>query len=79
MADAEKKLGNVSAAFELAHKRLKTGKGNLVDRVEDLRRLGAKINKQIPPAIVEAAVSGESDITDGNALEAESPTRSEAQ
>lgn len=79
MADAEKKLGNVSAAFELAHKRLKTGKGNLVDRVEEIRKLGAKVNKQIPPAIVEAAINQASDHTIDIALEAESPTRPEAE
>ena len=56
MADAQKKLGGVSESFELAMKRLTEGKGNLVGRVEELRRLGGKVNKQFPPAIVEQAL-----------------------
>lgn len=59
MTDAQKKLGGVSESFDLALKRLKEGKGNLVGRVEELRKLGAKVNKQIPAAIVEQAVAGE--------------------
>ena len=42
-----------SLAFDLTLKRLKDGKGNLVGRVEEIRRLGAKVNKQLPAAIVE--------------------------
>ncbi|MDP2724985.1 MAG: DNA recombination protein RmuC, partial [Syntrophales bacterium] len=53
MIDAQKKLGSASEAFELALKRLKDGKGNLVGRVEEIRRLGAKVNKQLPAAIAE--------------------------
>jgi len=37
-------------------KRLKDGKGNLVGRVEEIRRLGAKVNKQLPAAVVTSAV-----------------------
>ena len=55
MADAQRKLGGVSESFDLAMKRLKEGKGNLVGRVEELRRLGAKANKQLPLAIVAQA------------------------
>lgn len=55
MEDAQKKLGGVSDAFDLALKRLHGGRGNLVGRVEELRRLGAKVNKQLPPEIVENA------------------------
>ena len=53
MIDAQKKLGSASEAFDLTLKRLKDGKGNLVGRVEEIRRLGAKVNKQLPVAIVE--------------------------
>ncbi|MDO8722125.1 MAG: DNA recombination protein RmuC [Syntrophales bacterium] len=53
MIDAQKKLGSASEAFDLTLKRLKDGKGNLVGRVEEIRRLGAKVNKQLPAAIVE--------------------------
>ena len=53
MIDAQKKLDSASEAFDLTLKRLKDGKGNLVGRVEEIRRLGAKVNKQLPVAIVE--------------------------
>jgi DNA recombination protein RmuC len=56
MIDAQKKLSGASDAFELALKRLKDGKGNLVGRVEEIRRLGAKVNKQLPDAVVEEAI-----------------------
>ena len=59
MVDAQKKLGGVSESFDMAMKRLKEGRGNLVGRVEELRRLGAKVNKQLPPDILEQAVVGE--------------------
>lgn len=65
MDDARKKLGGVSDAFDLAMKRLKQGRGNLIGRAEKIRRLGAKVDRQIPADILETAVadndSGESD------------------
>ena len=59
MAEAQKKLTGVSDSFELALKRLQDGRGNLVGRVEEIRRLGAKVNKKLPAAVVEAAVNEE--------------------
>ena len=56
MVDAQKKLAGVSDSFEIALKRLTEGRGNLVGRIEELRRLGVKVNKQLPPAIVEQAI-----------------------
>jgi DNA recombination protein RmuC len=53
MTEAQKKLGGVSESFDLALKRLKEGRGNLIGRVEELRRLGAKVNKQLPASVVE--------------------------
>ncbi len=34
-------------AYDLAHKRLRTGKGNVFKRVDDLRKLGAKTKKSL--------------------------------
>jgi DNA recombination protein RmuC len=48
LGDARKKLSGVSEAFDLAMKRLRDGKGNLVGRVEEIRKLGAKVSRQIP-------------------------------
>jgi DNA recombination protein RmuC len=55
MMDARKKLSGVSDSFDLALKRLKEGRGNLVGRVEEIRKLGAKVNRQIPPELAEEA------------------------
>ena len=55
MTDARKKLSGVSDAFDLVLKRLKEGRGNLVGRVEEIRRLGAKVSRQIPPELAAEA------------------------
>ena len=51
MTDARKKLSGASDSFDLALKRIKEGRGNLVGRVEDIRKLGAKVSRQIPSDI----------------------------
>ena len=48
MAETRKRLAGVSDSFDLALKRIKEGRGNLVVRVEEIRRLGAKVTRQIP-------------------------------
>jgi DNA recombination protein RmuC len=55
MVDAQKRLGMVQESFDIALKRLKEGKGNLIGRVEEIRKLGAKTSKQIPLDIVAGA------------------------
>ncbi len=55
MREAQKKLGGVSESFDLALKRLANGKGNLVRQADQIRQLGAKVNKQFPPAVVEVS------------------------
>ena len=57
MTDARKKLTVVSDSFDLALKRIKEGRGNLVGRVEEIRRLGAKVSRQIPSDLVQEAES----------------------
>jgi len=42
MLDSQNKLDGVKKSFDLAMNRLKDGKGNLVGRVEEIRKLGAK-------------------------------------
>ncbi|MGB7512305.1 MAG: DNA recombination protein RmuC [Pelodictyon phaeoclathratiforme] len=58
MTEARKKLSGVSDSFDQALKRLKEGRGNLVGRVEEIRRLGAKVTRQIPPDLVADAEDG---------------------
>lgn len=59
MADAQKKMNGVQESFELAMKRLKTGKGSLSGRAEDLRVLGAKVTKVLPPGALESESAAE--------------------
>jgi DNA recombination protein RmuC len=46
-------LGKSQEAYTLARSRLQTGRGNLVKRVDDLRRLGAKTKKRIAGDLLE--------------------------
>ncbi|MEW6665549.1 MAG: DNA recombination protein RmuC [Thermodesulfobacteriota bacterium] len=55
--DAQRKAGGVAEALDVTMKRLSEGKGNLVGRVEEIRRLGAKVNKQMPQNLAEKALS----------------------
>lgn len=51
MLDARRKLGGVSDAFDLAMKRLTDGRGNLAGRAEEIRKLGAKVSRQLPDEV----------------------------
>lgn len=62
MTEAQKKLVGVSDFFNEALKRLSSGKGNLVGKVEEIRRLGAKVSKQLPAGIVEEALQEEQEM-----------------
>ena len=55
IVDSQNKLDGVRKSFDLAMNRLKDGKGNLVGRVEEIRKLGAKTSRQIPQDIVDKA------------------------
>jgi len=48
MEDAGKRLTGTAEAFALAMNRLKDGRGNLITRALELRRLGAKVSKTLP-------------------------------
>jgi DNA recombination protein RmuC len=56
MLDSQNKLDGVRKSFDLAMNRLKDGKGNLVGRVEEIRKLGAKTSKLIPQEILGKAI-----------------------
>jgi DNA recombination protein RmuC len=53
MTDAEKKMSGVSESFALAMSRLKDGRGSLLGRAEDLRKLGAKVRKELPAGVMD--------------------------
>ncbi|MET0355374.1 MAG: DNA recombination protein RmuC [Cellvibrio sp.] len=57
MDNIQNYLGKSQEAYNTARSRLQTGRGNLVKRVDDLRRLGAKTKKRIASNLVE--VDGE--------------------
>lgn len=44
----DKNFQNISDSFDSAKNKLRTGRGNLIDRVEKIRKLGAKTSKEIP-------------------------------
>ena len=48
-----KKLDSAQSAYLTAHKRLTSGKGNLVGRAEAIRNLGLKTNKKLDKALVD--------------------------
>jgi len=53
------RLDQAKASYDQALARISTGRGNLVKRTMDLQKLGARADKQLPPAI--AKLAGESD------------------
>ena len=53
MEEIGKRLGKSQEAYDAAFSKLKTGRGNLVKSVEDIKTLGAKAKKALPPAAVE--------------------------
>ncbi|MBL7714323.1 MAG: DNA recombination protein RmuC [Bdellovibrionales bacterium] len=67
----EQKLDQAKGAYDQAVQKLSTGKGNLVSRVEGLRKLGARATKQLPAQVLESKGKGEGS-TDSS--ESETPT-----
>jgi DNA recombination protein RmuC len=46
-------LDRAQNSFDLAHKRLSTGKGNMVRRVQQLEELGARTKKKLPTSVLD--------------------------
>jgi DNA recombination protein RmuC len=55
LLDMGKKMDDSKKSYEEAMKKLSTGKGNLVNRIENLKTLGAKATKNLPQALIERA------------------------
>ena len=53
LEDVGDKIDKAKQSYETAHKRLASGKGNLVRRVEQLQTLGAKARKKIPQSLLD--------------------------
>lgn len=61
VTDARKRLGGAGEAIDLALNRIVGGRGNLVNRIEDMRKLGAKVSRALPDSAKDsAALSDES-------------------
>ena len=50
-----KKLSEASGLYDAAFKQLSTGRGNMVGRVEELKKMGANAVKQLPDRLVQDA------------------------
>jgi DNA recombination protein RmuC len=55
LAALGKPLRDAQAAFALVNNRLVEGRGNLIGRIDKIKELGAKTQKQIPPDLVARA------------------------
>lgn len=55
LAKVGKSLEQTNKAYEEAMGRLKEGRGNLIKKAEDIRTLGAKARKALPPEVLERA------------------------
>lgn len=47
------KIAGVQTAYDKAHNKLVSGRGNLVNKAEDMKALGAKVSKSLPENLVE--------------------------
>jgi DNA recombination protein RmuC len=52
MDDVKRGIDRAQQAWETAHRRFSTGKGNLVRRVQQLEQLGARTGRQLPSSVV---------------------------
>jgi DNA recombination protein RmuC len=50
-----KRLGEAHQAYDAAFKQLSTGKGNIINRVEELKRMGASAQKQLSDKVLQDA------------------------
>lgn len=69
-------LNKTSRAYDDAMGRLKTGRGNLIKRVEDIRKLGAKAAKNLPAAVTDEAEAGENEPAEPAKLPEPAPSSS---
>jgi DNA recombination protein RmuC len=47
-----KKLVDAQASYDDAFKQLSTGKGNIIGKIEELKKMGADANKQLPERLL---------------------------
>ena len=59
--DVGRHLGRTQAAFDTAHKRLSSGKGNLVNQAASLHKLGVKNKKELDKKLIDSASESDPD------------------
>lgn len=59
--DVGRHLGRTQAAYETAHKRLSTGRGNLVSQAASLQKLGVKSKKELDKKLADKALDSDPD------------------
>ena len=52
METVGKKLDDASESYQNAFKQLSTGRGNLIGRIEELKKMGANASKQLPERLM---------------------------
>lgn len=65
-SDVGKELNQATKAYEIALGRLSEGRGNVIKRTEDLKKLGAKVSKEIGANLLEEANYNHDNATDSN-------------
>ncbi|MDA3780226.1 MAG: DNA recombination protein RmuC [Bacteroidales bacterium] len=56
LEDVGNKLNATQKAYDNSMNKLSTGKGNLISRVENIKKLGAKTKKEIPNKLIDKAI-----------------------
>jgi DNA recombination protein RmuC len=77
LVKAKKLFDSAGEALDNAVKKLHTGRGNLVRRTDELRKLGAKAKKKLPPHLLEDA--GESSLSGAEDAEPDTGTEPDAE
>jgi DNA recombination protein RmuC len=52
MEDVGKKISDASDCYDAAFKQLSTGRGNIVSKIEELKKMGANASKQLPEKLL---------------------------
>lgn len=70
LEDVGRKLQATQKAYDSAHGKLKSGRGNLIRQAESFKKLGVKPNKRIPEQLVDLAGDdvGDGDFAEGTQL-----------
>ncbi len=66
LKEVEKNINNTQKSYNSAFNKLQSGRGNLITRVENIKKLGAKASKRLPEEIVSDAVENSTEFLDNS-------------